>query len=236
MKPGDLYLGLLATTEADRARLARELHGELGGLLIATRIDVSLLVRQVATDDPDFRQRAQRIQAALDAAIDLKRRLVEELRPSLLDNMGLAAALGWQAEETCSAAGIDLRLELPEQEPALGPDAAIALFRFGQEVLAEIVRQGQARAIRVGMCGDGACLKLVIEHDGARRAAAPDSHRLSMPGMDLRLRALGGSLSVEMAQPPGLRVVAAVPLRDDAPADIDQAGAVPRSSTSTCGN
>ncbi len=97
---------LQEVSEQEKAALSRELHDELGGLLVAARMDLSWLVQRLPTTDPAIEQRFRRIQESLSAGVDLKRRVVEELRPTLLDNMGLYAALRWQFRETCRRSGL----------------------------------------------------------------------------------------------------------------------------------
>ena len=100
--------------EQERSQLARGLHDELGGLLLAARMDVSWLQQHAADSDPDTRRhRLARVIEVLDQGIDLKRRVVEELRPTLLDNMGFIAAIRWQMDETCGRGGLQCTRRLP---------------------------------------------------------------------------------------------------------------------------
>ena len=99
---------LQGVSEQEKSALSRELHDELGGLLVAARMDLSWLQQRLATSDPGIEQRFKRIHESLSAGVDLKRRVVEELRPTLLDNMGLFTALRWQFKETCRRTGLAL--------------------------------------------------------------------------------------------------------------------------------
>src|SRR3984957_2635153 len=92
---------LQGVSEQEKSALSRELHDELGGLLVAARMDLSWLQQRLPTSDPSIEQRFKRIHESLSSGVDLKRRVVEELRPTLLDNMGLFTALRWQFKETC---------------------------------------------------------------------------------------------------------------------------------------
>ena len=91
-------------TEKEKAQLARSLHDELGGLLIAVKMDISWLQKRWPKPTPDVQARWERVFKVLDDGVDFKRRVVESLRPTLLDNMGLIAALRWVAQETCATA------------------------------------------------------------------------------------------------------------------------------------
>ena len=97
---------LQGVSEQEKSALSRELHDELGGLLVAARMDLSWLQQRLPTSDPAIEQRFKRIHESLSAGVDLKRRVVEELRPTLLDNMGLFTALRWQFKESCRRTGL----------------------------------------------------------------------------------------------------------------------------------
>ncbi len=110
---------LQEVSEREKQSLSRELHDALGGLLVATKMDVAWLHARLRNADPDLELRWTRIQESLDRGVDLKRRVVESLRPTLLDNMGLLAALRWQFEETCSRNGIRCTHRLPDCRAAV---------------------------------------------------------------------------------------------------------------------
>ena len=105
----ELSTQLQSVAEKERAALSRELHDELGGLLVAARMDLSWLEERVGSTDPEIQGQFKRVHDALQDGVELKRRVVENLRPTLLDNLGLFAALRWQVSDTCGRA----RLELP---------------------------------------------------------------------------------------------------------------------------
>src|SRR3989442_14306843 len=97
--------------ERENARLARELHDELGGILTPAKMDLAWLETRLA-DEPQYAERMGRLSALIDKGIDLKRRIIEDLHPSLLDHLGLASAVQWYAEEACRAANIQCRLKV----------------------------------------------------------------------------------------------------------------------------
>ncbi len=99
---------MLRISEVEKSALARDLHDELGGLLVAMRMDFSQLRRKLQMPDAASEERWARIDTGLKAGVELKRRVIEELRPTLLDNMGLVVALRWQAEQTCQQGNIQL--------------------------------------------------------------------------------------------------------------------------------
>jgi hypothetical protein len=134
-------------------------------VLLAARIDVTWLQHNPAGPD-DYGMRLDRIRTALDQGIDLKRRVVEELRPTLLDTMGLVAALRWQIEETCRRADLTCRQQFPEDEPVFSRAGAITLFRVVQEALANVIKHSRARQVDIALeCIDQHVL-LTIGDDG----------------------------------------------------------------------
>ncbi len=112
---------LQGVSEQEKSALSRELHDELGGLLVAARMDLSWLQQRLPTADPSIEQRFKRIHESLSAGVDLKRRVVEELRPTLLDNMGLFTALRWQFKETCRRTGLRCTETIPETRTEIQP-------------------------------------------------------------------------------------------------------------------
>lgn len=205
---------LQQVSEVEKSALARELHDELGGLLVAIKMDLAQLQRQLDISRPEVRARWDRIQAALSSGVDLKRRVVEQLRPTLLDNMGLAAALRWQCTETCRQANLALEERFPEDEPEITDDAAIAFFRVAQEALTNIVKHARATSVRAGLQVDAQHLELTIEDDGAgippERMSVTGSHGLT--SMRHRIRSLGGELHLTAVQPRGTRLRVSVPM------------------------
>jgi signal transduction histidine kinase len=210
----ELSTHLLRIGEREKSSLARELHDELGGLLVAMRMDFAQLRRRYAAGDPDSAARWQRIDGALVAGVELKRRVIEELRPTLLDNMGLVAAVRWQAEQTCAQGRLRLEADLPEEEPQLPSDAAIAVFRCAQEALANVLKHARASRVVVTLQSDDRQLRLVIEDDGAGlpedAAERTGSHGLKQ--MRFRMQAVGGRLKLEPVSPHGTRCTLELPL------------------------
>lgn len=205
---------LQKVVEVEKSSLARELHDELGGLLVAIKMDLAQLRKNMDLSQPELQTRWNRIQAALSAGVDLKRRVVEQLRPTLLDNMGLVAALRWQFAESCRQANLLLIEKFPVDEPDIGNDAAIAIFRIAQEALLNIVKHARARTVHAALEISTQNLLLTIEDDGIglppERRAAIGAHGLA--GMRHRLRSFGGELRIESVEPSGTRLHVLLPL------------------------
>jgi signal transduction histidine kinase len=205
---------LQGVSEQEKSALSRELHDELGGLLVAARMDLSWLQQRLPTTDPGIEQRFRRIHESLNAGIDLKRRVVEDLRPTLLDNMGLFAALRWQLSETCRRKGLRSSESIPDLEMRFSPEASIGVFRIVQEALTNIVKHAEAKSVHLSVQIDGNTFNLLISDDGlgmpANRSPPFSSHGLA--SMRHRVAALGGNWDVQSPSAGGTVVSASIPL------------------------
>lgn len=204
-------------SEQERSALARELHDELGSILVAARMDLSWLQRRLPAEDPNVKLRWQRIQDGLDAGVNLKRRVVEQLRPTLLDNMGLYAALRWQIQETCGRAGLKCTETYPDPEAQFTGAASIAIFRMVQEALTNILKHSRAKTVDLYIDADETAdmLTIRISDDGIgippERSIGPTgSHGLA--SMRHRIAALGGKWEISRGPSAGTVLTARLPL------------------------
>ncbi len=219
----ELSAHMLRIGEFEKSALARELHDELGGLLVTMRMDLSNLRRRVSLPDADAETRWRRIDGALAAGVELKRRVIEDLRPTLLDNLGLVAALRWQAEQRCSQGNLRLELDLPEEEPVLGGDVSIAVFRCVQEILSNVLKHARATRVKVSLsCREH--LFVVVEDDGVGlpEGAAQRAGSHGLRQMVFRMQAVGGVFYMEPVAPRGTRMALTIPAAAlGRPASID---------------
>jgi signal transduction histidine kinase len=193
----DLTTHLQSVSEREKASLARELHDELGGLLVGARMDISWAEQHLAAGDLDMKQRLNRVQQNLSAGIDLKRRIIEELRPTLLDNVGFIAAMRWQLKETSARAGFKCNEYFPEEEPKLTPEAAISLFRIAQEALANLGKHSGAKTVDVTLDIDDDKLVFRIEDDGRGFNSADTASGIHvLASIRHRVRALDGTFDM----------------------------------------
>jgi signal transduction histidine kinase len=222
----ELSTHLQNVAEREKASLARELHDELGGLLVGARMDISWAEQHSAQNDPDLKIRLNRVQQNLSAGVDLKRRIIEELRPTLLDNVGLFAALRWQMKETCGNAGLKCSESYPDEEPRFKSEASIALFRIAQEAFINILKHSSAKAADISLDMDDETLLLRIADDGigipAGQLTAIASHGLA--SMRHRVRALGGRLDVRSPASGGTLLIVQIPIAN-AIAQVGEAAA-----------
>jgi signal transduction histidine kinase len=209
---------LQTSTEREKSRLARDLHDELGGILTAAKIDASWLEGFAAGADPEVQQRMRRLSASLDEAVELKRRVIENLRPSLLDHLGLAAAVEWHVQETCSNAGLQSHVQVPETMEPVPPEVAIAVYRIVQESLTNVLKYAQARNVQVELRQPTGRLELRFTDDGVGIPGFEPQHMThGIAGMRLRARSLGGSFALQTAPGHGTSIFASFPLQHEQP-------------------
>ena len=187
---------LQSVREEERTRLARELHDELGQALTAIKIDLAALKAA-----PGHAQQAQSIDGTLrlvDETIHSVRRISTELRPSVLDHLGLVAAVEWAAAEFQERTGIRCRVNLPETHRAIEPERATALFRIFQETLTNIARHAGATEVRIDLRQPGGNLELEVSDNGhgisEAQRAGPGS--LGILGMRERALLMGGEFTI----------------------------------------
>jgi signal transduction histidine kinase len=203
---------LQAAAEKTRAGLSRELHNEMGGLLVAAAMDVAFAEQALANDDR-LRQPLSRARNALAAAIDLKRKVIERLRPSTLDNFGLFEAIRWEVKQESGRAGLSCSERYPDSEPKFSQDAAIALFRIAQESLGVALRQPSVKAAHLALDIDADTLRLCVSHDGvASSGTLAPNDVLAICAIAHRVHALGGRMTVTGLSGGGAEYVASLPL------------------------
>ena len=198
-------------SEKEKSELARNLHDELGGLLTAAKMDLSWL--QSRLEQPAIQERLGQLGGVLDEAMDLKRRVVEDLRPSLLDHFGLPTALRAYVDSTCSKAGLQADISVPEDSGPIPQSVAIALFRIVQEGLTNIIRHAGARHVRLHVTTEGAVYEFTLSDDGLGFDTNTPQVRWShgITGMRQRVRALGGRFALDSIPGRGTTLRVAVP-------------------------
>jgi len=214
----ELSSHLQQVSEAEKSKLARDIHDELGSILVAAKMDVAWAHGRVTGVDGVTAAKLRGVLGVLDQAIAIKRRMTEELRPTLLDNLGLGAAIQAHVAEVCGRAGLAHEVTLPEEEPDLPDQVAVALFRIVQEALTNVVRYAKARNVTVALSRSAAGVALVFADDGVG-LPPPDERRKrshGILGMQQRVRALRGELVIKSTPGSGARIEVFVPLREQA--------------------
>lgn len=190
---------LIKVSEEEKSRLARELHDEMGANLTAIGMDLTSVSEQLRATHPELASMLGRARRTLVDTVQLKRRIIENLRPSLLDNMGLSAALQSYCADYARVTALDCDALIDRQADSAGPMQAIALFRITQEALNNIAKYAKARSVIVNLTLEPDGWELEITDDGigipADAMAKSKSHGLL--GMRERALLLGGTLEVE---------------------------------------
>lgn len=219
-----LAASLRSSREDERAAVARELHDDLGQLFTAMKLDVTLLEHAVMPELPPARQpvfvrHIVGIMRTIDAGMRTLRGIVLQLRPEVLDTLGLTGALEWCGTEFTRRTAVPCWLQAAEPPFAVPREHATALFRMYQEILTNITRHARATSVKAVLTFTRDAMHFVVEDDGrgfdADRAVAPDS--LGILGMRERAAALSGSLTVESRPGTGTTVRIDLPLQPTAP-------------------
>ncbi|HSB73069.1 MAG TPA: sensor histidine kinase [Candidatus Methylomirabilis sp.] len=205
---------LQAVREEERARVAREIHDELGQTLTALKIDLAWWTGRLPAEPPALRDTAQRMLALVDTTIQSARRLFTDLRPAILDELGLAAALDWLAKAFQERTGIQCGFIFKEEEVALDPEMATTLFRICQEALSNVERHAGATQVIIREERQADALLLSVEDNGKGITDREIAHRKSLGLMGMRERAilLGGELTILGRPGEGTTVTVRMPL------------------------
>lgn len=205
---------LQSAREDEKARLARELHDELGALLTAAKLDAARLKRSLGGPVTESEARLAHLSATVNQGIELKRRIIEDLRPSALATLGLAAALAILAREFAQRSEIAVDTEL--QELALDERSAIAVYRLVQESLTNIAKHAQARSVHIVLRQAGgapAGVEVEVRDDGVGfDPGAVRGSQHGLLGMRHRVQALHGRLQLDSSPGGGTRLLAWLPL------------------------
>jgi len=206
----ELATHLQLVREEERGHLARELHDELGALLTAAKLDVARLKSKLGVGTPDLQERLKHLTETLNSGIALKRRIIEDLRPSSLSNLGLVASLEILAREFGERSGVEVATVLDEVQ--LDESRQLTVYRLIQESLTNIGKYAQASLVDISLRRYDTHVEVEISDNGIGFDAAqvrPSTHGLA--GMRHRVEAAGGRLSVQSAPGKGTRILAMMP-------------------------
>lgn len=203
-----------ASTERERALIARELHDQLGGIFVASKMDIDLISRRLVTDDGPMKTKLAQVSAALDAGLALKRRLVERLHPSILDHLGLYAALQWQLGELCAAAGRECTARVPDGDPGFSADAAITVYRVAEQAIAKALACSETSLVELDAVATSDALELTITDDGGPPgdSATRPVEGSWLTALTYRAESLGGACRAERHPDGGTRICIRFPL------------------------
>ena len=219
----NLSVAMLEVREAERTRIARGLHDELGQALTAMKMDVDLLQDTVPPERTDLLERIAAMHELLDFTVSTTRRISSDLRPLVLDDLGLGAAAEWLMQTLPQRAGLACELHIDPSFADLGEPHASTLFRVMQESLTNVVRHAQAKRVVMQLegCGDDALLTITDDGIGVGPASTESRPRNSfgLRGIRERILLLGGTVDISSQPGSGTRLVARIPLSTAAKRD-----------------
>jgi len=200
--------------EEERTRIAREVHDELGQMLTNLKIELSWLTSRLPKNRRLLREKARLMLGHIDALVHTIRQIVTELRPGILDDLGLVAALEWQAEEFQRRTGMRCTFTADVPERRWDDDMTTAFFRIFQETLTNVLRHAQATKVDVHLYPDGPHLVLEVADNG--RGITPEevsnTRSIGLLGMRERAALLGGEIAFSGAPGHGTTVVIRIPI------------------------
>ncbi|HSE68146.1 MAG TPA: sensor histidine kinase, partial [Gemmatimonadales bacterium] len=211
----DLAARLQTVREEERTRIARELHDELGQALTGLKMDLSWVRSRLPRTQSDLSDRLLNSISRLDGTVDSVRRIATELRPGVLDLLGLVAAIEWQSQEFFRRTGIETDLDLQSDDSPVDDARATTIFRILQEALTNVARHAGATRVRIGVLQTRDELRLVVSDNG--RGITPlelaDRSSLGLIGIRERAIASGGVLEIVGRPGEGTRVEVRIPSR-----------------------
>ena len=204
---------LQSIREEEKASIARELHDELGSTLTALKMDLEGLHASLPAAGDAARKQVAAMARLIDGAVATTRRIVTDLRPSILDDLGLAVALRWQAGEYRKRSETNIVVETPEPDIAIDHECALTLFRIFQETLTNVMRHANATEVVVRLAEADSCYVLQVRDNGVGMPEdalrKPASHGIR--GMRERARQHGGDVSVASTPGEGTTLVVTIP-------------------------
>ncbi len=200
--------------EEERAGIAREIHDELGQALTGFRLDISKLFGALTEDQVFLREKLAGMVKDIEKTTDIVHRISSELRPGMLDDLGIGAAADWLMQDFESRTGLRCESRIEPEDLTLDQKVSTALYRILQEALTNIARHAQAGWVRARLVEQGDWVTLEIEDDGVGILPDQANHRQSwgIIGMQERVRALNGEFSISGEGDRGTRVYVRIPL------------------------
>jgi signal transduction histidine kinase len=202
---------LVDAQEDERRSISRELHDEVGQSLGALLVDLGRLSSNLPADSAQIRERLDHMKSLAEHTVGTVRDIALLLRPSMLDDLGLVAALEWQGREVSRRSEMEVAVESENVSDELPDEYKICVYRLVQEALSNAVRHSRARNAKVRVAGSASGIEVEISDDG--RGFDPEHTRgLGILGMEERVKRLGGSLTVKSSPGQGAAVKAELPL------------------------
>lgn len=204
--------------EEERTAIARDIHDELGQMLTALKMDIAWIGRRAVAPEgiamDVLRAKLKELTEMTDGLINEVRRIAAELRPGILDDLGLSAAISWQASEFERRTGIECSVDASLADEGIGRELSTTVFRAFQEALTNVMRHAEAHHVEVTLAQTDSTLVLEVKDDGQgiRDEAINDPRSLGLLGIRERARRVGGTAEFRRADPAGTIVTLRLPL------------------------
>ncbi len=213
----ELASHLQVVREEERRRIALEIHDELGQTLTALNMDLHWVGRRVPDSSEALGCKLREMSGLIGTTMASLRRICTELRPSILDEFGLTAAVEWQAEEFSRRTGIPCEFKADTGETELDPDLSVAVFRIFQETLTNIIRHAQAGRVQIDLLLQDGVLELCVCDDGQGMTIQDEDRRqrFGLIGIRERVRDFGGELRIDTGPETGTRIEVRIPIQDE---------------------
>ena len=210
----DFAARLEAVREEERTRVAREIHDELGQSLTALKLDLSWLQKRSGNG---IRKELKSAIVQVDNTIIKVRKIASQLRPPILDDLGLIPAIDWQMRDFRKRTGIEIEVASNVEELNLSADSSAAVFRVVQEALTNVIRHAKASSVRVNLDATGRSLRISIEDNGQgmKYNQNTDFKSLGIIGMKERIARLGGMFQIFSEPGKGTRLDIVIPAHHD---------------------
>ena len=211
----DLAAHLLSIREEERRRIGREIHDDLGQQLTAIKMDVAWIDKKIADETVPVKTKLKNIISLLDGSNQSVRRILNELKPSILDEYGLLDALEWHSKQFTDNTGIAVTIDTAESEIRLEEEVATCIFRICQEALTNVARHAEAKKVLISLELDDDMIYVQIVDDGKGfdLATAQNKGSFGLLGMHERARSLNGTLKIDSSIKNGTTVVVSLPYK-----------------------
>jgi len=210
----ELATHLQSIREEERTMISQEIHDELGQVLTALKIQVSLLANKLNDDQEPLKQKINSLSDMIDASVESVQKISSKLRPGILDELGIIAAIEWQAEEFEKLTNIRCSVLLPKEELNLEKDKSTAIFRIFQEALTNIARHSEATRVQLSLLNYQLNISLEIQDNGKgiTQEQIKDFKSLGIHGMEERALVFGGQVNIEGIAGKGTKVKVEIPM------------------------
>jgi signal transduction histidine kinase len=204
---------LISVREEERAHIAREIHDELGQVLTGLKMEVGWLAKRLT--EPALVEKTESMGRLIDSTVQTVRKIATGLRPEMLDDMGLVAAVGWQAKEFQKRTGIRVRASLPPEGTRLDGNISTTMFRIFQEILTNVARHARATRVDLELTvgPERVALEVTDNGVGIPEADLNGKKSLGLLGMHERALLFGGEVRISGAPGHGTRVSVSIPMR-----------------------